>query len=237
MDTCCACVQVLAKQQILKTIAASSLVRLLHAAEAPLERGRRRSVRKCRGCNCAFLVVWTLLGLFLSLFLILLVQVPICLQVDSVLGLIARQGTVRGLKVVDLNFPQHFEGMSARGLRSALRGARLAAAAVNVRFPSTMRLGAFTNPEAEVRDQVGFWKWLNFFNSRKRPTLQRGPLNPSCRDRWRVCAHARTRSGIVNIRVTKRDLLFSAILRCFNPAPWPASFASGPQESTHALHD
>lgn len=138
----------------------------------------------------------------------------------DVLGLVARQGTVKGLGLVDFNYPQHLvsrerysdvcysfivsvfmfvdvsasrpgpshsrgrrhrsrrhlhpfpvsfsvlcrpkyqlmpfrlafqEGLSPDAVRSALSAAGLAAGAVCIRFPPELRLGAFSNPNATLR--------------------------------------------------------------------------------------
>lgn len=70
---------------------------------------------------------------------------------NSVAGWVARQGSVRGLDLVDLNHPQHTDGHSPEQLREALRQAGLAAGAICMRFPSSMRLGAFSNPDPSLR--------------------------------------------------------------------------------------
>jgi hypothetical protein len=70
---------------------------------------------------------------------------------DDVLGWIARQGRIRGLDVIDFNYPQHLEGAAPEGVRRALAGAGLGAGCVCLRFPSEMRAGAYTNPDAAVR--------------------------------------------------------------------------------------
>ncbi len=81
---------------------------------------------------------------------------------------VARQGTVRGLDLVDFNFPQHLvpsskasssesiqEGgdgrLSVDEAKGALRAAGLAAGAVCLRYSKDMQLGAMTNPDPAVR--------------------------------------------------------------------------------------
>jgi xylose isomerase len=72
----------------------------------------------------------------------------------AVSGWVARQGTVRGLDLVDFNFPQHFlEGSdsdsgsgsnlnsSAEAVLAQLSRAGLKAGAICIRFPPEMRLG------------------------------------------------------------------------------------------------
>jgi sugar phosphate isomerase/epimerase len=69
------------------------------------------------------------------------------------LDAIARLGTAEGISAVDLNYPQHLEGMSPQSVADALASAGLDAAAVAVRFPAStfLRGGAFTNPVPSVR--------------------------------------------------------------------------------------
>jgi len=70
---------------------------------------------------------------------------------DNVLGWIARQGTIKGLNVVDLNYPQHFaSGLSAEQALQALSSAGLRAGAIQMRFAKEFRLGAFTNPDNDL---------------------------------------------------------------------------------------
>ncbi|WIA31306.1 hypothetical protein OEZ86_002208 [Tetradesmus obliquus] len=70
---------------------------------------------------------------------------------DDVLGWIQRQGRVRGLSLVDLNYPQHSEGLTTEQVLQALQEAGLQAGAVCIRFPAEFRLGAFSNPAAGLR--------------------------------------------------------------------------------------
>jgi len=75
-------------------------------------------------------------------------------QSHGVLGWIHRQGNIKGLDLVDLNYPQHFEGVPLKKIKSALASAGLAPGALCIRFPSTFRLGAFTNPNATLRQSA-----------------------------------------------------------------------------------
>eukprot|EP00913_Durusdinium_trenchii_P003995 g3700.t1 len=75
----------------------------------------------------------------------------------DVLGLIARQGHVRGLELVYLNFPQHLETFDiseASTVLRALQEAKLQAGGLALRFPEHMGLGAFTNPNETVRKEA-----------------------------------------------------------------------------------
>eukprot|EP00283_Hemiselmis_rufescens_P014056 CAMPEP_0173466676 /NCGR_PEP_ID=MMETSP1357-20121228/73733_1 /TAXON_ID=77926 /ORGANISM="Hemiselmis rufescens, Strain PCC563" /LENGTH=308 /DNA_ID=CAMNT_0014434749 /DNA_START=20 /DNA_END=946 /DNA_ORIENTATION=- len=69
-------------------------------------------------------------------------------------GWVARQGTVEGLTMVDFNYPQHLEGCKEEEAKYALASAGLKAGAICMRFPKEMQAGAFTHPEASVRQQA-----------------------------------------------------------------------------------
>ena len=60
------------------------------------------------------------------------------------------QGAVPGLSLVDLNHPQHTAGLAPSDVAAALRSAGLAAGAVCMRYPAAFRLGALSNPDAQV---------------------------------------------------------------------------------------
>lgn len=68
---------------------------------------------------------------------------------NDVLGWVSRQGTVKGLGVIDFNYPQHFaaSGLTAEAALEALGAAGLEAGAVQMRFSKEFRAGAFTNPD------------------------------------------------------------------------------------------
>lgn len=70
------------------------------------------------------------------------------------LGLIERQGQVKGLGLVYLNFPQHLEGLQPQEMLKALDKAGLKAGGIALRFPEHMRLGALTNPSRELRQEA-----------------------------------------------------------------------------------
>ena len=75
---------------------------------------------------------------------------------NDVLGWVARQGGVRGLTHVDLNYPQHLDaaGVSVEAARGALKAAGLRAGAVCLRYPPKFRLGAMTHPDAALRAEA-----------------------------------------------------------------------------------
>ena len=55
---------------------------------------------------------------------------------NNVLGWIARQGTIKDLKLVDFNSPQHLEGLTVKEIKSALGKVSLRTGAVCTRFPA-----------------------------------------------------------------------------------------------------
>lgn len=67
------------------------------------------------------------------------------------LGLVARQGTVAGLGLVDFNFPQHLRGVAPEQARAALERAGLKAGAICMRYEREHQLGALTHPDPELR--------------------------------------------------------------------------------------
>ena len=75
---------------------------------------------------------------------------------DTVLGWIARQGQIKGLDLVDLNYPQHFDkNLTEKKLRQTLDSAGLAVGAIAIRFPEKdFRMGAFSNPNDVTRQKA-----------------------------------------------------------------------------------
>lgn len=67
------------------------------------------------------------------------------------LGLVARQGRIHGLTMVDFNYPQHLEGLDVEAVRGALSAAGLRAGAICMRYPASMRAGALTSPDDALR--------------------------------------------------------------------------------------
>ena len=67
--------------------------------------------------------------------------------------LIARAGQVAGLDAADLNYPDHFDGVTPAQLSDVLSGAGLALNGLAMRYYTDpgFRLGAFTHPDAQVR--------------------------------------------------------------------------------------
>lgn len=64
---------------------------------------------------------------------------------------IRRAGTVAGLDLVDVNYPQHVEGLETDAVARALDEAGLGVGAVNLRYDDTFADGAFTHPDAGMR--------------------------------------------------------------------------------------
>jgi len=78
---------------------------------------------------------------------------------DDVFGWIKRQGLIRGLDLVDFNYPQHLTApASCSELRdsicSALKEAKLSCGAVCLRYPAEMQLGALTHPDRALRGKA-----------------------------------------------------------------------------------
>lgn len=72
----------------------------------------------------------------------------------GVLGWVARQGTVRGLGLLDFNYPQHLSELTHDEVRGALKAAGLKAGAVCMRYPKSMQAGGFTNADEGMRRQA-----------------------------------------------------------------------------------
>lgn len=70
---------------------------------------------------------------------------------NDTLGWIRRQGSIKGLDLVDLNYPQHTEGYTVDDIRAALKHAGLECGAVCLRYPPQYRRGSFTHPDAATR--------------------------------------------------------------------------------------
>jgi ribokinase len=79
-------------------------------------------------------------------------------NVPEVINLIERMASVRGVSSVFLNYPEHFvdggKALAAADLRRAIRSFKLKMGAVCVRFPEEFRLGAFTNPNENIKQRA-----------------------------------------------------------------------------------
>ena len=73
---------------------------------------------------------------------------------NDVLGWVARQGTVAGLELVDFNYPQHLRALSVSEVKGALSEAGLRAGAVALRYEKEHQAGAFTHPDARMRQKA-----------------------------------------------------------------------------------
>lgn len=67
------------------------------------------------------------------------------------IGRIRRAGTVSGLDLVDLNYPQHLDGLGRSEVADALDRAGLGLGAINLRYDEAYLNGAFTHPDAATR--------------------------------------------------------------------------------------
>lgn len=74
----------------------------------------------------------------------------------SVLQMAARAATVRGLAVLDLNYPDHLRGEEPAALAGRIRDLGLDISGLAMRYYGMpqFRAGAFTNPDAAVRRQA-----------------------------------------------------------------------------------
>uniref|UniRef100_A0A0G4H920 Ribokinase n=1 Tax=Chromera velia CCMP2878 TaxID=1169474 RepID=A0A0G4H920_9ALVE len=73
---------------------------------------------------------------------------------NDVLGWIGRQGKVKGLSLVDFNYPQHLGNLEVKEVKTALESAGLETGAICLRFPKHMSAGAFTNPDESIRREA-----------------------------------------------------------------------------------
>ena len=71
----------------------------------------------------------------------------------GVFGLLSRAATVSGLNAVDLNFPDHLEGVDLKEVKRHLDGLSLSVNGFAMRYYSDpgFKIGAFTNPDAKLR--------------------------------------------------------------------------------------
>ncbi|MGB3554657.1 MAG: TIM barrel protein [Jannaschia sp.] len=71
-------------------------------------------------------------------------------------GMIEGAGAVGGLDAADLNYPDHFEGQTPEGLSDLLERAGMALNGLAMRYYTEpgFKIGAFTNPEARMRQEA-----------------------------------------------------------------------------------
>jgi L-rhamnose isomerase len=74
-------------------------------------------------------------------------------SLPGVFGLLSRAATVPGLNAVDLNFPDHLEGVDLKEMKRHLDSLDLSVNGFAMRYYSDpgFKLGAFTNPDAKLR--------------------------------------------------------------------------------------
>lgn len=63
-------------------------------------------------------------------------------------------GSIEGVDYVDMNYPEHFNGISVEKVKEALSENGLALNAINLRFRDAFLNGAFDNPNAEIRNRA-----------------------------------------------------------------------------------
>lgn len=78
---------------------------------------------------------------------------------SGMLGWIARQGKIKGLDLVDFNYPQHITSPKVtteakEEIITALDQAGLKCGAICLRFPKEMQLGAYTHPNRDIRNKA-----------------------------------------------------------------------------------
>jgi sugar phosphate isomerase/epimerase len=64
---------------------------------------------------------------------------------------VLRQGTIKGLDLVDFNYPQHLAGLDVDGVKQALADAGLRTGAICMRYPKEFQAGAMTHPDPAMR--------------------------------------------------------------------------------------
>lgn len=71
-------------------------------------------------------------------------------------GMIEGAGAVGGLDAADLNYPDHFEGQTPEGLSDLLERAGMVLNGLAMRYYTEpgFKIGAFTNPEARMRQEA-----------------------------------------------------------------------------------
>ena len=74
-------------------------------------------------------------------------------EFSGVLGLLTRAAKVPGLNAVDLNYPDHLEGVEIKEMKRHLDGLGLSVNGFALRYYSEpgFKIGAFTNPDARLR--------------------------------------------------------------------------------------
>lgn len=76
-------------------------------------------------------------------------------ETNDVSAILARVAGISGLAAVELNYPEHFSPGAELDLVGAARSRGLDVTAMNLRYgPKTFRLGAFTNPDPELRERA-----------------------------------------------------------------------------------
>jgi len=77
----------------------------------------------------------------------------------GLIGWIQRQGQIKGLNLIDFNYPQHITSpvvtdKAKNEIIEAMNKANLACGAICLRFPKEMQLGAYTHPNPALREKA-----------------------------------------------------------------------------------
>jgi xylose isomerase len=67
---------------------------------------------------------------------------------------IRRAATAEGIGAVDINYPQHINGINVADLKAVMAETGLVVGAINLRYDEYFSLGAFTNPNPQIRREA-----------------------------------------------------------------------------------
>ncbi|WP_160725897.1 sugar phosphate isomerase/epimerase family protein [Bacillus sp. USDA818B3_A] len=72
----------------------------------------------------------------------------------TVLDYITRMATVKGLTHVELNYPEHFVGVTVEEIQNVLEKTNLKVSGVALRFADSYAYGEFANPDESIREKA-----------------------------------------------------------------------------------
>ncbi|MCM3728936.1 sugar phosphate isomerase/epimerase [Neobacillus cucumis] len=72
----------------------------------------------------------------------------------TVVDYISRMATVKGLTHVELNYPEHFVGVTVEEIQNVLAKTNLKISGVALRFVDSYAYGEFANPDESIREQA-----------------------------------------------------------------------------------
>lgn len=72
----------------------------------------------------------------------------------STLDYIKRMSKVKGLTHIELNYPEHFNGVSVDEIKSTLEKFNLKLSGIALRFKKDYSFGEFTNPDIKIRERA-----------------------------------------------------------------------------------